>query len=68
MNDFTKEELEYLYHTIDNIVECYSEPDIGYLVRDKIQRMIDNYCDHHFEAIKDCFDQYIPVCMKCGVN
>jgi hypothetical protein len=43
MNEFTKEELEYLHHTIDNIVECYSEPDIAYLVRDKIQHLIETY-------------------------
>ena len=68
MNEFTKEELKYIRDTMVNIVEVYPDTELPYSIRDKIQRMIDSYCDHHFEAIKDCFDQYIPVCMKCGVN
>lgn len=71
MNDFTKEELEYLYQSIDNIVECYSEPDIGYLVRDKIQRMLDNYCEHHWVTDPRLHFMSNPpqikcICIKCG--
>ena len=43
MNDFTKEELRWLYETIDNILEIFSEPDIGYSARDKLKLMIENY-------------------------
>jgi len=57
MNDFTKEELKFIYDWLNWI----SKED--YPVKNKIQSMIDNYCDH---------SQYIyygdiPVgeCTKC---
>lgn len=44
MNNFTKSELEWLKDEIDHIVENYSySDDIAYVIRDKIQAMIDNY-------------------------
>lgn len=63
MNDFTKEELEnlhfytYMYHHNAGI----NQPE-SFL--DKIQSMIDNYCDHEFEL------EYTPhnCCTKCGLR
>lgn len=43
MHDFTKEELTYLWESIDTNCDLYSEPDLAYLVRDKLKAMIDNY-------------------------
>ena len=68
MSEITKEELKYIRDTMVNIVEVYPDTELPYSIRDKIQKMLDNYCEHHFETIKDCFGQYFPVCMKCGVN
>lgn len=45
MNDFTKDELQYLFEAIDSDIECFNEPEIAYNVRDKIQSMIDSYVE-----------------------
>ena len=50
MNDFTKEEL--------TLIKMYLEPHISEKFLDKIQSMIDNYCEHHeadeFENLNFC--------------
>lgn len=53
MNDFTKEELEYLIQCvindidmIDNCGDDYDELNAAGLVENKLQSMIDNYCRH----------------------
>ena len=43
MNDFTKEELIYLFDSVDNNCECFSEPDYAYEIRDKLESLIDNH-------------------------
>lgn len=45
MNDFTKEELEYLLEMIDSIRIANRSVNDDKL-QDKIQSMIDNYCEH----------------------
>lgn len=50
MNEFTKEELKYIRDTMVNIVEVYPDTELPYSIRDKIQRMIDNYCEHHWRT------------------
>lgn len=48
MNDFTKEELYFLYEATRHIgkqgIELCSEIH-PYLLKDKLQSMIDNYCE-----------------------
>lgn len=45
MNDFTKEELKKLYNLVRfDSIEYSSE--LKENLKDKIQSMIDNYCDH----------------------
>ena len=44
MNDFTKEELQYLYQAIYERPNTVTEEMDK--MRDKIQSMIDNYCEH----------------------
>ena len=68
MNDFTKEELEKLLmwsvHRAEDIgtVE-YCREGSG-LLFDKIQSMIDNYCEHDpYGDFHECGDR----CRKCGV-
>lgn len=63
MNDFTKHELEYLFEAIDSDIECFNEPEIAYSARDKLQSMIDNYCEH--EKMEFDGDVYGYSCKKC---
>ena len=46
MNDFTKEELKIICQFFNIAIEDFHEPDSTYELRDKIQAMIDNYCEH----------------------
>lgn len=67
MNDFTKEELIWLYETLQWIVEYFREPDSTYAIKDKLKSMIDNYCDHilsdaHYEQFR------WQLCQKCGAQ
>lgn len=65
MNDFTKEELE----SILNWGDCYCEFGSSWTYKchkplmDKIQSMIDNYCDHK-EQYED-LDYNAMRCKKC---
>ncbi len=45
MNDFTKEELEEIVESFDWI-ESETSWDWKHPLRNKIQSMIDNYCEH----------------------
>ena len=58
MNDFTKEELETLFHGLKH--SNIHDWDIG----EKIKSMIDNYCEH--EPHGD-FHICVDKCKKCGV-
>ena len=62
MNDFTKEELEYLYQFLTIAIESYQEPGKTYELRDKLQSLIDNYCEHESGDPKLVF---IKECTKC---
>lgn len=65
MNDFTKEELEKICQFFNIAIEDFNEPDNTYELRDKIQSMIDNYCDHDFRTGQHLFtDTY---CTKCNL-
>ena len=66
MNDFTKEELEYLLEITDSIPivnEKYNGDYYVYRLQDKIQSMIDNYCEH--ENLEFIGDVYGYRCKKC---
>lgn len=47
MNDFTKEELGQIHEILVDVCRQWKEPDSTYELRDKIQSMIDNYCEQH---------------------
>lgn len=69
MNEFKKEELEELESHLTGCLETYQEPDSLYALRDKIQCMIDNYCEHEVENIKNeipMYAIYIKKCTKCN--
>lgn len=65
MNDFTKEELERICQFFNIAIEDFHEPDSTYELRDKIQLMIDNHCDHEFQ-IKSLIPHFLMMCDKCG--
>lgn len=71
MNDFTKEELETLFHWgIDRVqaigTECFEEED-GDKLYEKLRIMLENYCEH--ESYPFCYTSDPPTykCKKCGV-
>jgi hypothetical protein len=62
MNDFTKDELQYLLEMVDLIQMVNPSVNIDDLPR-KLQSMIDNYCEH--EHLKDVGREY-KVCKGCA--
>jgi hypothetical protein len=62
MNDFTKEELIWLYEDIGYGLEEHQQPDIAYRIYEKLKSMIDNYCDHEYFISGGKNN----VCHKCG--
>ena len=71
MNDFTKEELKFISNTID----CY-QSDGGLNMdeiptcesaKEKIQSMINNYCEHGYKKTLDKSGMFfISICHKCN--
>jgi hypothetical protein len=59
MNDFTKEELQMLIHGIHLSIDEYTQHRYAPLAN-KIQSMIDNYCEVNPPFIDSC------VCSKCN--
>lgn len=60
MNDFTKEELENI---LNGNIELYPATFSG--LRNKIQSMIDTYCDHNWENYCCGCDAENLACTKC---
>ncbi len=69
MSDFTKDELEELKRCCNWVINCkdthYTTTTYG--LPEKIQSMIDNYCEHtpsdaHYEQFR------WQLCRKCGVQ
>lgn len=50
MINFTKEELQLIHDDANNAIEMSGhDSDQVYAFRDKVKRMIDNYCDHEWK-------------------
>jgi hypothetical protein len=67
MNDFTKQELQFLYECLDDEISTFRLAHNHYctVMRDKIREMIDNYCDHiPYDYPK--YSTAIPMCKLCG--
>lgn len=66
MNDFTKEELQYLHSAIYERPSCITQQMNS--MRDKIQSLIENYECEHFGIIK-LNDNFHPIsneqCLFC---
>ena len=63
MNDFTKEELECLLLTLDKVLIASRKIQQDAL-QNKLQSMIDNYCEH--ERTRFVMDVGIDKCVTCG--
>lgn len=63
MNEFTKEELEELAHNLGEIRAWSDSLTNSWPLLDKIQSMIDNYCQH--EKMEFDGDVYGYSCKKC---
>ncbi len=48
MNDFTKEELKELNNGLGWAISEGGDCNLTHLLRDKLQNMIDNYCEHEW--------------------
>lgn len=46
MNDFTIEELKDLYDSCFTGIDNQPDEDIRLMLQDKLQSLIDNYCEH----------------------
>jgi hypothetical protein len=46
MNDFTKEELMNILYALEHLYEPPFDLPKMYLLRNKVESMIDNYCEH----------------------
>jgi len=62
MNEFTKEELGEIYWILEGCTMDYIGKENNQLIN-KIQSMIDNYCEH-----KETNHSYYSIyqCLKCG--
>jgi hypothetical protein len=62
MNEFTKEELEWLLDDIEASLK-YEDEDLPFKIRDKIRSMIENYCEHQDNGEAEVF---VDICKKCN--
>ena len=73
MNDFTKEELQYISDCVDFGLMDKARNDKFIDLDEKIQSMIDNYCEHEWESgcsSHDCHAECVwcPKCKKDLIN
>lgn len=64
MNDFTEEELFFLRDYTEYFIHCYDSENAPEVL-EKIQSMIDNYCEHDLENYCCGCDPENIVCKKC---
>ena len=61
MSDFTKDELENMWNCVDLYINDVDHPYQHLL--DKLQSMIDNYCDHECPGDGQCLAN---ICDRCA--
>jgi hypothetical protein len=70
MNDFTKEELEMIRYSFHETIvrnDPWGNPcllSMHRTLKDKIQSMIDNYCEHE-RKFKGSIDGIQDICLMC---
>ena len=68
MNEFTKEELKWIYGKMPTYLQDREDPNMFPRVKNKIQFMIDNYCEHEFDMndwVNDSTGCRWYECKKC---
>jgi hypothetical protein len=65
MNDFTKKELKWLLNAVNIIVHESITASNGNRIAEKIQSMIDTYCDHDYRSMGN--HPWLH-CIKCRNN
>jgi len=70
MNDFTKEELQDLYDDIWTYDYKHRKPpDYILAIREKLQSMIENYCEHEEKILeRPRMNIHMGKCKKCGIK
>lgn len=66
MNDFTKDEWQIILLDMDTYIlnsNPLTESPTHLELRNKIQSLIDNYCEHDGERISD--SMMVNICAKC---
>jgi hypothetical protein len=66
MNDLTKDELLFLNKTLQWIIINHRELNSTFELQEKIQSLIDNYCEHESNGSKG-LSPYTQ-CRKCGIK
>ena len=69
MNDFTKEELQIIHLDMTayiNRTPMLNESPSHKALRDKVESMIDNYCEHR-KSISVSEVDYVFYCEKCRI-
>ena len=68
MNELTKEDLECIKNAIELQLKTIPMSQINALCRrellGKLDRLVDNYCEHKGEMIRD--SAMIDICKECG--
>jgi hypothetical protein len=69
MIEFTKGELLNILRLINSYEMVLTHHDMTFhkdeiILQNKLQSMIDNYCEHEFYA---CGQNAFPICYKCGL-
>lgn len=66
MNDFTKEELQYIFYCTDIVTHGNDEHDIHEQLLNKMSAMIENYCEHEYKkTLAESGMYFISMCHKC---
>ncbi len=64
MSDFTKDELGLIHGSLAANIRMFMEPDSIYKLREKIQSLLDNYCEHAEAQANHNYE--VDQCKKCG--
>lgn len=64
MNEFTKVELMNILYALEHLYEPTFDLPKMYLLRNKVESMIDNYCEHSESEPNHDYD--VEQCNKCG--
>lgn len=64
MNNFTKEELMNILYSLEHLYEPTFDLSKIYLLRNKVESMIDNYCEHDDSGGE--VDIFVYTCSNCN--